>query len=300
MSASFYFVSLQCVLILWSASAAVGKSLSLSSEIITFYRMLISFGTLLILFCAFKKSRSVFTKKYFVQSFSAGLFLCLHWFCFFKSIKSSNISIALICLASGPLLIKILSLFTNHKNKDLLEYALSIISFFSIMSIFKFESSYHEGLLWGFLSALFLSFNTLITEKLSHQITAISNLLLQMGSGVIFLMFYFYLRNHQASYLLVQREDVLGLLFLGLFCTTFAMLFHVKCLEKLGSFTVILCSNMEPVYGILIALFIYGQSEHMSPEFYVALTSLIICLFIEWQKKRKTSLKSKALSHKLS
>ena len=58
-------------------------------------------------------------------------------------------------------------------------------------------------------------------------------------------------------------------------------------MEELTPFTVSLSINLEPIYGILLALLIFGESEKMSPGFYIG-TSLILCsLFLNvWIKRR--------------
>jgi drug/metabolite transporter (DMT)-like permease len=52
----------------------------------------------------------------------------------------------------------------------------------------------------------------------------------------------------------------------------------VNLMRYISPFTLILTVNLEPVYGIIFAYFIFGESEHMSPIFYLA--SLIMILAI--------------------
>ena len=56
------------------------------------------------------------------------------------------------------------------------------------------------------------------------------------------------------------------------------MLESVKLMKYISPFTLILTVNLEPVYGIILAYFIFGDSEQMSPVFYGA--SLVMILAI--------------------
>ena len=39
-----------------------------------------------------------------------------------------------------------------------------------------------------------------------------------------------------------------------------------KLLEKMSPFTIVLTNNLEPVYGIILALIIFGDKEKANPE----------------------------------
>jgi Ni/Fe-hydrogenase subunit HybB-like protein len=54
----------------------------------------------------------------------------------------------------------------------------------------------------------------------------------------------------------------------------------VKLMKFISPFTLILTVNLEPVYGIILAFFIFGASEHMSPVFYAASLVMIISIII--------------------
>jgi drug/metabolite transporter (DMT)-like permease len=46
--------------------------------------------------------------------------------------------------------------------------------------------------------------------------------------------------------------------------------------------------NLEPVYGILLALLFFGEAEKMSPEFYAGAGVIVaVVLALPWAKQRK-------------
>ncbi|RZJ49094.1 MAG: EamA/RhaT family transporter, partial [Chryseobacterium sp.] len=73
--------------------------------------------------------------------------------------------------------------------------------------------------------------------------------------------------------------------------TAFPMLESVKLMKYISPFTLILTVNLEPVYGIILAFFIFGESEHMSSVFYVASLVMILAIVANAlikTKKQKT------------
>ena len=52
-------------------------------------------------------------------------------------------------------------------------------------------------------------------------------------------------------------------------CTAYAFSASVKVMKFLSPFTVMLTINLEPIYGIILALLIFDDTEEMSPLFYI-------------------------------
>lgn len=89
----------------------------------------------------------------------------------------------------------------------------------------------------------------------------------------------------------INVKDFMLILLLASVFTAFPMLESVKLMKYISPFTLILTVNLEPVYGIILAFFIFGESEHMSPIFYVASFVMILAIVINGlikAKKQKT------------
>jgi drug/metabolite transporter (DMT)-like permease len=50
-------------------------------------------------------------------------------------------------------------------------------------------------------------------------------------------------------------------------------------MQRISAFSVNLSINLEPVYGILFALFIFKDSEHMSGGFYLGAAIILFSVF---------------------
>ena len=63
-------------------------------------------------------------------------------------------------------------------------------------------------------------------------------------------------------------------------------------MEKLSPYTVMLTTNLEPVYGIVLAYFIIGEKEKMSPSFYIGAFIIIITVILNGILKHQRTLKT--------
>jgi len=64
-------------------------------------------------------------------------------------------------------------------------------------------------------------------------------------------------------------------LLLGTICTAYAFAVQVDIMKHLSAFIVALTINLEPVYGILMAWFLFGASEQMTGGFYLGTTIIL-------------------------
>ena len=86
--------------------------------------------------------------------------------------------------------------------------------------------------------------------------------------------------------------DVFWLLFLAVVCTSFAFLVTIDIVKKLGAFTVSLSINLEPVYTIILAIFILQEHEQLGSNFYIGSILIILVVIangvIKNHQKKKT------------
>ncbi len=94
-----------------------------------------------------------------------------------------------------------------------------------------------------------------------------------------------------AVFFSLSLNDFLWLLVLSSICTAYAFSASIKVMKVLSPFTVMLTINLEPIYGIVLALLIFSDSEHMNSLFYVGaviiLATVIANGVVKNYKKRK-------------
>ena len=86
----------------------------------------------------------------------------------------------------------------------------------------------------------------------------------------------------------LSTTDWIYLFILGTICTALAYVAGVSVMRTLSAFRVALITNLEPVYGILLAFLFFGKREAMSLGFYLGATIILGAVFLyPVYKKRK-------------
>ena len=85
------------------------------------------------------------------------------------------------------------------------------------------------------------------------------------------------------------------MLILSSICTAYAFIASVKVMKYLSPYTVMLTINLEPVYAIILALFVFGDKEKMKLEFYLGACIVLGVVLINGIIKNKSLIKQKIL-----
>ena len=67
----------------------------------------------------------------------------------------------------------------------------------------------------------------------------------------------------------LSAEDWLWVFLLASICTAYATIASVVILKHVTPFTMMISLNLEPIYAIVFSLWIFGEKELMSPQFYL-------------------------------
>jgi len=107
-------------------------------------------------------------------------------------------------------------------------------------------------------------------------------------SGVFFISIYFLYQNKfSTDFFVLTFNNWMLILILASICTAYAFTASVKVMEKLSPYTVMLTTNLEPVYGIILAYFIIGGKEKMSISFYIGAVIILITVILNGIIKHK-------------
>ena len=281
---------LHLIVFLWGFTAILGKLIHVNAQILVFYRMLFA-AFFLFVFIRFVKRESLrVSRKLLIQLSIIGGFMAFHWLFFFHSIKVSNVSIALSCLSLSTLFAAILEPVIFKRKIDISEVIMGIVIVICMGMIFKTEFHYKEGIFFGILTALFGTIFSVFNGKIYGKTSSGNIIFYEIFAGFLILSF-FYLVTGQISQLNeISYRDLSLILLLASVFTAFPMLESIKLMKYISPFTLILTVNLEPVYGIILAFFIFGDSEQMSPVFYIASLIMILAIIANGViKARKTA-----------
>ena len=280
---------LHLIVFLWGFTAILGKLIHANAQILVFYRMLFASIFLFVFIRVFKKESIKVSKKIFFQLAAIGFAMALHWYCFFYSIKVSNVSIALSCLSLSTLFASILEPIIFKRKIDISEVIMGAVIVACILLIFKTEFHFKEGIMYGILCAVFGTIFSVFNGKMFGKTSSGNIIFYEIFCGWFILMIFYLLSGQIFQMNEINYRDLALICLLASIFTAFPMLESVKLMKYISPFTLILTVNLEPVYGIILAFFIFGESEHMSPIFYIASGVMILAIIVNGLiKARKT------------
>lgn len=282
---------LHLIVFLWGFTAILGKLIHANAQILVFYRMLFAAVFLFVFIRIYKKESIKVSKKIFFQLAAIGFAMALHWFCFFYSIKVSNVSIALSCLSLSTLFASILEPVIFKRKIDISEVLMGVVIVACILLIFKTEFQYKEGILYGVFCAVFGTIFSVFNGKMFGKTSSGNIIFYEIFCGWAILMIIYLFTGQIFQMNEISYRDIALICLLASVFTAFPMLESVNLMKYISPFTLILTVNLEPVYGIILAFFIFGESEHMSPIFYIASGVMILAIIANGlikAKKQKT------------
>ena len=263
------YLHLHLIVFIWGFTAVLGKLISIDAMPLVWYRMLIA-SSLVAVFILFKRYSIRVSNKTLLVMLTAGVIIALHWVTFFKAIKVSNVSIALVTMSTGALFTAFLEPIWYGRKMIWYEVVFGLMVVFGLYLIFNVSTSYSLGMGLALISALLGSIFTLINGQLIKTNKPSTISFYELISGALFISIYLAVNgSFDRTFFTLSISDWFFIFILASVCTAYAFIAAVKVMRFISPYTVMLTINLEPIYGIILALLIFGQSEKMSPLFYI-------------------------------
>ncbi|MBO3700475.1 DMT family transporter [Roseivirga sp. E12] len=285
MTATFKdFVKLHFIVFLWGFTAIIGKELSISTADVVMYRTGIA-AIVVGIYMHFRKDPLRYPPKVLIRFFLTGLVIAAHWFLFFESARISNVSVCLAGMATTTFWTSLIEPIFTKRSVNAIEVLLGLIVIGGLYVVFSFELDnvlgFSLAIASAMLSATFSVLNAGFAKKHSHYGITFYEMLAACLFTVIFIPIYKVVFLEEAASYAVPAglEDWGFLILLSVVCTVYAFSASVELMKRISAFAVNLAINMEPVYGILMALLIYGESEQMSNGFYLGTLIIMVAVF---------------------
>ncbi|MCX3266690.1 DMT family transporter [Pedobacter agri] len=279
---------LHLTVLIWGFTGVLGKVITIDAVPLVWYRVLIATSTLFLWFLVTEKNIKI-TKKQFFQFFLTGGIVAIHWIFFFHAIKVSTVSVTLVCLSSFTLFTAILEPLIKKQPIQMGDILIGLLIILGIYMIFKFEGQYTLGIIFGLLAAvassLFSTINSTLVQKSEPSIIGFYELI----GGLFWITLY---RFYDGSLInLPFNLDLKNWFYIGILgtlCTSVAYVAGVSVMRTLSAFRVALVTNLEPVYGIILAFFFFKDKEQMTGGFYIGALIILGSIFLyPIYKKRK-------------
>lgn len=274
------YLHLHLIVFIWGFTAILGALISLDALPLVWFRMLLAIP-FIVLFIFLKKIPYKISNKGLLQLLFAGLIIALHWFTFFKAIKVSNVSVTLACLSTGAFFTSFIEPIVYGKKIVWYEVVLGLIVVFGLYIIFNVEGNYLYGILLAltsaFLSALFSVMNSKLVKLYNPTIISFYEL---SGGVIFFSLLLFFTNKFSVDFFYLTSHDLIYLLILSSVCTAYAFIASTSVMKHLSAYTVMLTINLEPIYGIILAVIIFEEKEKMSAEFYIGALLILLTVLL--------------------
>ncbi len=277
------YLHLHFIVFVWGFTAILGKLITLGPVELVFYRTLLAGLGLVFLAKITKRPYWIKDIKDLKNVLVVGVLIAAHWILFFLAARVSNVSVCLAGMATTSIWTGLLEPIMTGKRIRGYEILISFLGFMGMVWIFRSELDH----MWGFTIAIFSAFLAAVFSIINAGVTkrqdpyTMTMLEMFVATIVIFLFlpFYDWMVDTPITYL-PRANEWIYLLMLAFVCTVYAFSASVELTRRLSAFSVNLSINLEPIYGIILAILIFGDSEKMSSGFYLGGSLILVSVLI--------------------
>jgi drug/metabolite transporter (DMT)-like permease len=285
------FIRLHIAVILAGFTGVLGRLITLNEAVLVFYRLLVS-ALALWLIAAFRKTIKTIPFSQLAAIFGVGFIAAIHWVTFYGAIRYSNVSVTLVCFSAIGFFTSLVEPLILRTKPVWQEIALGLLVILGIFIIFQFDTQYKAGIIIGVVSALLAAIFPVLNRILLRKVSVETLVTYELTGGFVTLscLMPLYVYFFPATHLLPTVSDWIWLLVLSLLCTVWAFYLSAYALKHISAFTVNLTYNLEPVYGILLAFFLFQENATLGWHFYIGLfiivSAVLLQLFRVWKAHR--------------
>lgn len=278
------YLKLHFIVFIFGFTAILGLLISIPAVEMVFYRTLIaSLGTAGLLLL--RKHNFKIEPGDLVKVSATGILIAAHWITFFLSARIANASVSLVGFSTVALWTALLDPLFSKRKILIYELLLGLFVLAGLYIIFRNEVNNAFGLFVGILSAVFAAIFSIINSRLTMRINPFKITFYEMTGAclsiIIFLPVYkYYLTPDNTLQLQPSLSDWFYLLVLGLVCTVYAFSAWVDLFKRITVFAANLSINLEPVYGIILAIIFFPETEKMRAGFYIGSVIIIAAVLI--------------------
>ena len=248
-----------------SMTGLFGKFLSHSPLLIVQGRTVFAFGALLMALFILRKAIFFKNCREWAGMTVNGTVLAVHWIAFFQAIQVSTVAIGLLSFSSYPLFTTFLEplFFREQLRRRNVLAVLLVICGLALMATSNnddsnaiISGSVVQGVLWGLVSGLGFAVLTLLNRGHVRNHSPLLLTCWQNGIAALVILPWSWSESWDLS-----GKDW-GLLFiLGVVCTVGGHTLLINGLRHVRAQVVsLLIAGMEPVFAILFALFLLGET----------------------------------------
>tara|TARA_A100001011_G_scaffold88167_1_gene92577 strand:- start:3304 stop:4188 length:885 start_codon:yes stop_codon:yes gene_type:complete len=264
---------------LFGFTSILGVLIQLEALPLVVWRMGIAALALGIYCLLFKRDNFKLPKKLTTKIIFSGILIGVHWIAFFHAIKVAGVSLTLSMLATCAFFVAIIEPLYLKKKWLFYELFFGTLAAAGILIIFWAEIESLNGIVVALIAAVLSALFSVVNSKMVHQVSTITLTFYELLIGFIALLFYLILVHPESlEKAIPSTTDIFWLLLLSIICTSYAMNATFIVMRKLTPFTIMMIINLEPVYGILLDLAIFGEAAFLSIYFYIGFFVVMLAI----------------------
>ena len=275
-------------------TAILGELIAIKAIPLVWFRMVIA-SVLMFIYIKIAKVKLRVAPKSIIKLSFAGIIIALHWITFFGAIDESNVSITLAMFSTGAFFASFIEPLIYKRKIIWYEILFGVLVIIGVFIITQGEIKYIKGIVLGISSAFFSSLFAVLNGYFLKQHTATVISFYEFLSGVFFISIFIMLFGEGFSFDFfdIGKSDYIYLFILASICTAYAFIASVYVMKLISPYTVVLTYNLEPIYGIAMALILFPEKEKMSVSFYYGAAVIIATVVLNGVLKNIRTLKRK-------
>jgi len=278
------YLQIHIAVLLFGFTAILGDLIQLNAVMIVWWRVLLTSISLLVFTQLGRTIRELSGRQIRIYAI-IGMLIGLHWICFYGSVKLANASVCLICMSTTSFFTSLLEpvlLRTRLKKAELLLGFIIIPAMYLVVA--QLDGSYTLGVIVGLLSALLAAVFSILNKKHITKADPYTISLIELSSAwgmiSVFLAVFILGGYNPGTFLPPSPNDWLYILILAFACTTLAHILTLKALKYMSAFSANLAIHLEPVYGILLAIFLLGEHRELPASFFAGALLILVAVIV--------------------
>lgn len=262
--------------LLFGASGLFAKLLDLPALVITFGRLFFSCIFLGAMLFFLGRSFALEGKKSYFTMLILGFILAIHWYSFFLGIQLSTVAIGLLSFSSFTIFVTFLEPLFDRERIRVSSIVTALIAFGGIALIvpeFRLGNEMTQGLLWGLFSGFSYAILSILNRKTVARYPGALVAFYEQTWALLLLAPFMLFQPMELSMRDLELLALLGIVFTGVGHTLF-----IGGLKKVKTQTAAIITCAEPVYSILLAIFLLGEI----PTLKVLLGGFLILGTVVW------------------
>ena len=267
------------VVVIFGFTGILGKLISIDAEPLVFWRVTLG-GLTTAAFLWFRSRWSSWTWPNALRVGLVGWVVAAHWVTFFASIKASSVGLALTMLATAPLFVGLIEPVVFKRSIAWREMAGAAAVFVGIALVFQAERDQTTGIFLGLASAVLAAMFSTVNGVLVKQHDPVQLSAVELLAASVGMALWLSIQGEfDLSLILLSGPDWLWIVLLAVVATSFAFMVSIQVLQQLTPFESAMAINLEPIYAIVLAYFLFD--ERFSSGFYLGAALVIGAVFVD-------------------